>query len=133
MGLRTYLILLSYNLIFSITSMIFEAKPEWIQAVQGLDKYQNMLIEYCVFLATAIGRGLFYAFQGTLWFTFASATPIGFLIVCLGLVFFCLAFIHILMYFGVMPQHLVTKIRSGELQDMFSGLRWGCSRCDLQA
>jgi len=114
-GLKTYIIILFYCLLFALTTMIFEAKPEWIQMVQGLDIYQNLLIDYCVFLTMALGRGLFYGFQGTLWLTFTGPHLLGFVTLALSIWFFLLTFLHVCMYFGVMPQHLVQKFRSGEL------------------
>jgi len=62
----------AYQVVFSLTTMIFEAKPEWIQKVPSLDKYQDLLIEKCKFMTESLGRGLFYVFQGTLWLSLGS-------------------------------------------------------------
>ncbi|CAE8606106.1 unnamed protein product, partial [Polarella glacialis] len=76
-----------YQLIFSCTTMLFEASPEMIQKVSGLNSYQDLLIDKAKFLSETYGRGLFYIFQGTLWLCFASLTDILDLGVGLWMVF----------------------------------------------
>ncbi|CAJ1420645.1 unnamed protein product [Effrenium voratum] len=98
-----------YQATFAMTTMLFEAKPEWIQQVPGLNAYQDMLISKAKFLAEATGRGLFYGFQGTLWLCFASLTDLVHL--ALGGWFLFMAFLHILMGFGIMPQEVAKKMQ----------------------
>jgi hypothetical protein len=106
-----------YQFVFALTTMLFEAKPEWIVATQKncpalqVDTYQEMLLENAKFLSLNGGRGIFYIFQGTLWLAFASLTDIFALAIGLFLVFF--GIIHILMYKGVMPQEVAAKMREG--------------------
>merc|ERR1712008_296613 len=59
-----------YQVIFSLTAILFEAKPQWIQAVEEktrapISKYQDLLIDNAKFLTLNGGRGMFYFFQGT--------------------------------------------------------------------
>ena len=53
-----------HQAVLALTTMLFEAKPEWIAKVLGLDGSQNKLIEYWRVIAIIGGRGLFYLFQG---------------------------------------------------------------------
>lgn len=106
-----FYVLLVYEMMFSFTTMLFEAKPEWIARVPGLDGYQNMLIAKAEFLCEVLGRGLFYGFQGTLWLSFSSLQSL--FNVILAVWFMALAFLHISMHWGVMPQHLAAKTRQG--------------------
>jgi len=107
----------AYQLVFSLTTMLFEAKPEWIQSTQekcpalAVDSYQDMLLENAKFLSLTGGRGLFYIFQGTMWLAFASITNWINLLVGLYLVF--IGGIHVLMYHGIMPQEVAAKMREG--------------------
>ncbi|CAE8679246.1 unnamed protein product, partial [Polarella glacialis] len=87
-----------YQLIFSCTTMLFEASPEMIQKVSGLNSYQDMLIDKAKFLSETYGRGLFYIFQGTLWLCFASLTDILDLGVGLWMVF--VGALNIMIHFG---------------------------------
>eukprot|EP00933_Yihiella_yeosuensis_P023033 TRINITY_DN18001_c0_g2_i1.p1 TRINITY_DN18001_c0_g2~~TRINITY_DN18001_c0_g2_i1.p1 ORF type:complete len:260 (-),score=56.36 TRINITY_DN18001_c0_g2_i1:506-1285(-) len=66
-------VLAVYQMLFSVTTILFEAPPEYIQKVSGIDRYQDMLMEKANFLSECLGRGLFYIFQGTLWLCFASS------------------------------------------------------------
>merc|ERR1712107_925321 len=88
-----------------------------IKNAPGTDKYQNLLIDHCVFLTTAVGRGLFYGFPATLWFHFTDFDIAGLLTFGLCLWFLFLAVLHVLMYFGIMPKDLVQKFRDGEIQE----------------
>jgi len=98
-----------YQAAFASTTILFEAKPEWIQKVPGLNDYQDMLIEKAKFLAEATGRGLFYGFQGTLWLCFSSMTAPAEMLI--GLWFIWMAVMHVLMGFGIMPQEVAKKMR----------------------
>lgn len=96
-GPVTY-VLATYQLIFSLTTILFEAKPEWIQQVSGLSSYQDMLIDKAKFLSQTDGRGLFYIFQGTLWLCFASLTEVFDLVSGLWMVF--VGALNLLIHFG---------------------------------
>jgi len=75
LGLVTYsvgYVLAAYQLLFSITTVLFEVKIEWVQSLGALDSYQNTLIEKAKFTSEIVGRGLFFLFQGTLWLCFGS-------------------------------------------------------------
>lgn len=98
-----------YQAAFAITTVLFEAKPEWIQKVPGLNGYQDMLLEKAKFLAESTGRGLFYGFQGTLWLCFSSLTAPAELLI--GLWFMFLAVLYILMGFDIMPQEVAKKMK----------------------
>merc|ERR1719329_1357987 len=100
-----------YQILFSITTMMFEAKAEWIQKIPGLDSYQDLVIEHAQFLSEVGGRGLFYGFQGSLWLAFASINKLANLV--LGLYFVVLFLFHMAMYNGIMPQTIAQKIREG--------------------
>jgi hypothetical protein len=104
-----------YQLIFALTTLLFEAKPEWLQKFEDTVKlpvssYQDTLIRNAHFLTYAGGRGMFYLFQGSLWLglhpesthLFALVTGLGQAVV--GLV-------HIMMHFGIMPAHVVAKVQ----------------------
>jgi len=88
----------AYQLLFSLTTMLFEAKPEWIQKVPSLDRYQDMLIEKCKFMTESQGRGLFYVFQGTLWLSLGSFKKLFNLAIGLWMVF--VGILHILIHYG---------------------------------
>merc|ERR1712187_698824 len=104
-----------YQVIFSLTTMLFEAKPQWVQAFEEkttlpISRYQDLLIDNAKFLSTAGGRGLFYFFQGTLWLALAMHSFLNSL--CGGL--FCIVgVVHILMHFGIMPEHIATMAHEG--------------------
>jgi len=103
-----HFILHGYLLLFALTTMLFEAKPEWVERVQGASVYLNMLIQHCGFLCIACGRGLFYIFQGTLWMTYFQG-PQDFLVLGVSLALSFVGFLCILMHFGIMPHHIVDK------------------------
>eukprot|EP00413_Alexandrium_margalefii_P009483 CAMPEP_0204541836 /NCGR_PEP_ID=MMETSP0661-20131031/18534_1 /ASSEMBLY_ACC=CAM_ASM_000606 /TAXON_ID=109239 /ORGANISM="Alexandrium margalefi, Strain AMGDE01CS-322" /LENGTH=117 /DNA_ID=CAMNT_0051548533 /DNA_START=1 /DNA_END=351 /DNA_ORIENTATION=+ len=102
-------VLHGYLIAFALTTMLFEAKPEWIAMASGLDVYQNMLLEKAEFLSEVLGRGLFYGFQGTLWLSFASFSALQNF--ALGLWLLLVAMLHIFMHFGVMPHEVVSKLQ----------------------
>mmetsp|Transcript_120793 Transcript_120793/g.352837 ORF Transcript_120793/g.352837 Transcript_120793/m.352837 type:complete len:272 (-) Transcript_120793:247-1062(-) len=105
----TYVVSL-YQVVFSLTTMLFEAKMEWISQVELINDYHNMLMLNMRFLALSLGRGLFYVFQGSIWWVLSSFTGIPQKILALYLC--CLGALYILMHFGVMPQHVATKVRA---------------------
>eukprot|EP00913_Durusdinium_trenchii_P029959 g28074.t1 len=104
-----------YQLFFATTTMLFEAKPEWIQKVPGLNDYQDLLINKAKFLAEATGRGLFYGFQGTLFLCFGMSDQTA--TARIGLWFLFMAMLHILMGFGVMPQEVAKKMQEVRQMD----------------
>lgn len=105
-----------YQFIFAMTTVLFEVPPEWhvkFQEKTGfpVSSYQDLLINNAKFLALNGGRGIFYLFQGTLWLAFASMTEFLDLGVGCALVF--IGLLHILMHFGILPQDVAKKMRSG--------------------
>merc|ERR1719210_3238365 len=104
-----------YQVIFSLTTILFEAKPEWIQKAEEktrapISKYQDLLIDNAKFLTLNGGRGMFYFFQGTLWCAF---TPHDFLNSLCGGLFCLMGLIHVLMHFGILQEHIATKVHEG--------------------
>merc|ERR1711920_663865 len=98
-----------YQLLFALTTMLFEAKPEWIAKGPSLSSYQDMLITYCNFITLALGRGLFYIFQGSLWLALMpTLISLDFFV---GLALTFVGAMHVAMHFGVMPQHIAAKAR----------------------
>lgn len=106
-----------YQIAFALTTMLFEAKPEWIERVGGLNSYQDMVIDKAKFLSEVFGRGIFYCFQGILWLYFSSITELSSFAV--GLFFGFIGFLHICMHFGIMPQEVAQKMQS--VRTMVSG------------
>merc|ERR1719436_280095 len=101
-------ILYVYIAVFAATTMLFEAKHEWIEKVPVLDKYHSLLLQHCEFLTLMGGRGLFYIFQATLWLTFANSfSEIMELASALGLGF--VGLLHIFAHAGIMPHQIADK------------------------
>lgn len=106
-----YLIAL-YQLVFSLTTIVFEMPQSWIDNHLGfVKKYQDMLMVKAAFLADVLGRGLFYLFQGSLWLGFSSITEL--LDLCCGLALIGMGGLHIAMYWGIMPKHVFDRAREG--------------------
>lgn len=99
-----------YQLLFSITTVLFEAPPDYIAKVPGLDQYQDLLLEKCKFLSETLGRGGFYIFQGTLWLCFASLTDI--LDLAAGVALVGCGGLNLLMHFGGLAA-FQEKVKSG--------------------
>jgi len=99
-----------YQLLFAITTVLFEAPPEYIAKVPGLNGYQDMLLDKCKFLSETLGRGGFYIFQGTLWLCFASLSDI--LDLAVGLALVCCGILNLLMHFGGLGK-FQEKVRQG--------------------
>mmetsp|Transcript_97100 Transcript_97100/g.271785 ORF Transcript_97100/g.271785 Transcript_97100/m.271785 type:complete len:183 (-) Transcript_97100:55-603(-) len=100
--------LYGYISVFAATTMLFEAKHEWVEKVAALDKYQNMLMRHCSFLTVMGGRGLFYLFQGTLWLSFSDS--LGELLnigAAIALAF--VGLLHLVAHWGIMPHHIAQK------------------------
>jgi len=99
-----------YQVIFALTTMLFEADPEWVQKLgPKANEYQDMLIKYFKFLTLSLGRGLFYIGQGLLWLSMASLTQLVTLLV--GLYLVVIGGMTVAMHFGIMPQNLAAKAR----------------------
>lgn len=99
-----------YQAVFSATTMIFEANPEWINEVGVLDRYQDSLMFNARFLATSGGRGLFYVFQGSLWITLCDGVGHWYMFVT-GAYIVLMGALHIAMHFDYMPSELVAKAK----------------------
>merc|ERR1740121_1161094 len=98
-----------FKILFAVSTMLFEIPPEYMEKVSFMNKYQNMLIEYFAFLTTNIGRGTFYLFQGTSWlmmFEFGD-----FIDGMVGVYMCIIGVLHVLMHFGIMPQHIAAKMK----------------------
>jgi len=102
-------ILKVYIAAFALTTMLFEAKQEWISSLGPLSNYQDLLIRHCEFLTLMGGRGLFYVFQGTLWLSFADSLAeifeIGIALSLIGV-----GVLHLAAHYGVMPKEVVQKV-----------------------
>merc|ERR1711920_586171 len=91
-----------YLFAFALSTMLFEARPQWIEHLGGpLNGYQDLLLEYCKFFALSGGRGMFYVFQGSLWLCGASLGTLLQLLVGGALVFV-----------GIMPQDVALKMKT---------------------
>lgn len=106
----------SYQLLFALTSMLFEAPPDWIVAIEEktnlpISKYQDLLMLNARFLSLAGGRGLFYIFQGTMWLAFASFTEL--LNLAVGVFLMFVGTIHLLLHFGFSHVEIAQKMRHG--------------------
>lgn len=105
-----------YQLLFSMTTMLFEMNPDWIVQIEEktrlpVSSYQDVLLENAKFLSLTGGRGMFYVFQGTLWLAFASLTSLLELAVGLFLIF--IGTLHVMMHFGIAPKDVAMKMREG--------------------
>merc|ERR1719401_3202722 len=105
-------ILYTYIGLFALSTMLFEANHTWIEKLAMLSKYQDLLIKNCSFLTHMAGRGLFYAFQATLWLS----TTRGFLLLPSNIVgtaaggaLGAIGILHVLGHWGVMPHHVAQK------------------------
>lgn len=102
-----------YQTLFCLMTMMFEANPNHIQKLKCLDKIHDMLLEYCKFLTTCFGRGMFYTFQGSIWVgqvKFANwwkPSELAELIVGLFMCF--IGILNFAMHWGIMPVQVVNK------------------------
>lgn len=134
----------TYQLLFAFSTLIFEAKPEWVRWLKMIDNYKALLIENGKFLAKALGRGLFYIFQGTLWLVLGYSAPAPttgekppsglakfyhFLSLVLGLYMCLIGGAHVLMHWGVMPSNYALTLNNAgghaneRVQSALSSLR----------
>jgi len=92
-----------YQMIFSLTTMLFELPPDWVEKIPGITKYQDMLMDKAAFLTEALGRGIFYIFQGTLWLCSASLDVVS---LSVGLYMLFCGLLNIFVHFN----HLTTFV-----------------------
>mmetsp|Transcript_2442 Transcript_2442/g.5192 ORF Transcript_2442/g.5192 Transcript_2442/m.5192 type:complete len:275 (-) Transcript_2442:288-1112(-) len=108
-----------FQVVFSLTTMIFEADPDTVSKVDFVSSYQDMLIEYCKFLTVVTGRGLFYIFQGLLWLAQVQVTVGSLLNIFVGCFLIFVGFLNCLIHFGIMPEHIASKAQ--QIQETASG------------
>jgi len=119
LSLATYTVCI-YQTVFALTTMLFEAKPEWIAKVAVLSSYQDTLISNCNFITKVGGRGAFYVFQGSLWLGQASWTEFHELGVGLFQIF--VGLLHVAMHFGKLnwvsleAKTLLAKVEGSQYQ-----------------
>merc|ERR1712146_845249 len=99
-----------YQIVFSFTTMIFEAPPNVIEKIPAVTQYQDMLIDKAKFISEVAGRGIFYIFQGSLWLAFADLTEI--LDIATGLFMAFVGLLHIAMHYGKLGE-VAAKMRQG--------------------
>lgn len=86
-----------YQLIFSLTTILFEAPNEYVAKLPSfVNDYHDLLIDKAKFISETLGRGLFYIFQGTLWLCFIDS-PID---VGCGLWMIMVGVMNILIHYG---------------------------------
>jgi len=102
-----------YQTLFCLMTMMFEANPDHIAKLKCLDKIHDLLLEYCKFLTTCFGRGMFYTFQGSLWVgqvKFANWwKPTEAIKLAVGLFLCFIGVLNFFMHWGVMPVQVVSK------------------------
>jgi hypothetical protein len=81
----------AYQLVFGLISCMIEAPEEWLQRTQtqSVATIQQRIHESAMFLTTKGGRGLFYAFQGSLLLSLNGmflSTALGLYMILLGIV-----------------------------------------------
>jgi len=103
-------IVAGYQIIFSVSTIIFEAPPSVIEKVPGINGYQEMLIDHAKFMSEVMGRGLFYVFQGTLWLALSELHKIFNLAVGASLI--AVGLLHVAMYYGKLDT-VAMKMRAG--------------------
>jgi hypothetical protein len=99
-----------YQIVFSVSTMVFEAPPSVIEKVPGLTGYQDLLIDHVKAMSEVMGRGLFYIFQGTLWWSLSKLHNI--LNIAVGGALIFIGFLHVAMYYGKLDT-VAAKMRQG--------------------
>jgi len=99
-----------YQIIFAITTMIFEAPSSVVEKIPGIITYRDVLMQKAEGLAEVAGRGLFYIFQGTLWL--GLGTSFELLDVITGAYVSFIGILHIIMHFGKL-QSFTMSVRQG--------------------
>lgn len=103
-----------FQIIFAMTTILFEATPEHIARAPALSKYQDMLMEYAKFLSIVGGRGIFYIFQGLMWliqFHFDPLDPYQYVTLGIGGMLVLMGGLHVGMQYGILPQTVVAKVK----------------------
>jgi len=108
-----------YQMVFCLITILFEASPRHIEMIGCIDRLHDNLIEYCKFLTTFIGRGLFYMFQGSLWLTGFnwkqdSKSPYKWVEVLVGGYMVMIGFFNFAMHWNILPTTVVEKAREVE-------------------
>lgn len=104
------LVVSGYQVIFSVTTIIFEAPPSVIEKIPAITKYQDILIDKAKFISEVLGRGFFYVFMGSLWLAFANLGKMLDIITGLCLIF--VGVLHVAMHFGKLGA-VASKMRGG--------------------
>merc|ERR1712166_1085502 len=74
-GVVTYVIC-AYQIIFGLTTTIYEMPVQYSEKLPGVDKYHKLLMEKAAFLSDVAGRGVFYIFIGSLWLALGGLSPV---------------------------------------------------------
>lgn len=109
LSIFTYVIS-GYQIIFSLTTIIFEAPPSVIEKIPAVTKYQDMLIDKAKFISELQGRAIFYIFQGSLWLAFADLTELLDIATGLGMMF--VGLLQMAIHFGKLGE-VAAKMRQG--------------------
>lgn len=109
-------VLCFYMVMFSFISAITEANPEHLQKIRLLDRIHDNLIEYCKFLSTAFGRGIFFLYQSSFWiaetdFKLFFISPEECLEFFLGCYLGMIGIFNLAMHWGIMPVQVIEKSR----------------------
>lgn len=99
----------AYQLVFGLISCMIEAPEEWVQRMQSqsVATIQQRIHENAMFLTTKGGRGLFYAFQGSLLLALDGM----FLSTALGLYMILLGIVLIAMQYGFLATKGEAEVR----------------------
>lgn len=62
-----FYILNAYKVVFGVSAALFEVKLEWVEKVNTLSRFQDLLLDKAGFLAGTLGRGLLWLFLGLMW------------------------------------------------------------------
>lgn len=95
-----------YQFAMGIMTCILEAPEEFLVRSQKLQRAQSFIHEYCKFLTTFGGRGLFYFFQGVVDWSNSTA---GIFEKILGGYMFFISALCVLMQFKLIPEAKVKK------------------------
>eukprot|EP00811_Abedinium_folium_P003341 NODE_13071_length_1187_cov_3.473585.p2 GENE.NODE_13071_length_1187_cov_3.473585~~NODE_13071_length_1187_cov_3.473585.p2 ORF type:complete len:307 (+),score=99.67 NODE_13071_length_1187_cov_3.473585:118-921(+) len=105
-----------YQVIFSLSVIIFEAPDEWVEKASEkapfILSYHDTLEDNAKFLTQVGGRGLMYIFLGTLWIGSAGISSItGLCALGLGFYLALIGAFHVLMHFNILPKQVLDKVR----------------------
>lgn len=98
----TTYILSTFTLIFSLTAMMMECEPAWIEKAAFLKEYQDLLQDQARFLLHAFGRGIFYVFNGSILVYMG-----GFMRFIAGVYMATVGGFYIALHYGVMPKKVI--------------------------